>query len=162
LRRIAAKRLWNEHSGDSLCPTELAHEAWLRLHDAAAVAEDRQHFFAIAASAMRRIMIDRARARKAMKRPMPAASLDQLDIAAPMPPDQVIAVDDALDRLAEINARAARITELRYFAGMTHTEIADLLELDRRTIDRDWAFARAWLFHELSGQAQDPRPPAQQ
>ena len=156
LRRIAAIRMSAEAPGQTLTPTALANEAWLRLADAALSAESRNHFFAIAATAMRRLLIDRARARKSAKREHGVlVPIEEIDIAAPAADTQIVALDEALDSLEGINARAARVTELRYFTGLRHHEIAAILQVDRRTVDRDWAFAKAWLFCRLTG---DPGP----
>jgi RNA polymerase sigma factor (TIGR02999 family) len=153
LRRLARRQMAGERSGHTLQPTALVNEAYLRLLGAEPpVFQDRAHFFAMAAQVMRRVLVDHARARRASKRggtdrhcleltPELAISEDRLD--------QVLQVDEALTRLATIDARQARIVELRYFSGLSEEEIADVLEISARTVKRDWKFARAWLRAEL-------------
>ena len=153
LRRLAAVRMRTERADHTLTPTALANEVWLKLCDADAVYADRAHFFTIAARAMRRVLIDYARSRNAEKRHggalLKMEDLDR-DIAAPEVQDHLKALDEALDRLAEFDPRAAKVVELRYFGGLTQIEIAQVLQVDRRTVDRDWAVARAWLFDQLT------------
>jgi RNA polymerase sigma factor (TIGR02999 family) len=148
LRRLAAARMAREAPGQTLQPTALVHEVWLKL-----AGSDRQqwrgrsHFFGAAAEAMRRILIDRARSKAAEKR-RGAQSLEELhesEIELPVPTEEVLAVHEALDGLAAQDARAAEVVKLRYFVGMTIPQIAEALELAPRTVDRHWAFARAWL-----------------
>jgi RNA polymerase sigma factor (TIGR02999 family) len=154
LRRLAAGRLAGESPGQTLQPTALVHEAYLRVvgSDAGKPWDGRGHFFAAAAEAMRRILLDRARDRKRLKRGgnRRRASLD-LDglVADDAPPDDLIDLDDALGRLAQVDARSAHLVKLRLFAGLTLDEAAEALGIVRRTAERDWAFARAWLFHQL-------------
>jgi RNA polymerase sigma factor (TIGR02999 family) len=155
LRRLAASHLRRERRDHTLSPTALAHEAWLRFSTDLSKVEvaSRRQFFAVAAIAMRRILVEHARARRAQKRggAIQLVKVDILDSFAAPTDDQILALDDALTALMEIRPRAARIVSLRFFGGLTHTEIAGLLELERRTVDRDWAFARAWLFDQLRG-----------
>lgn len=153
LRRLAASQMRRERREHTLSPTALVNEAWLRFGATIEQGDirNRQHFFGIAATAMRRVLVEHARARHAAKRggdsePVAVENLD--DFAAPTD-RQLLALDDALSALQAIRPRAAGIVELRFFGGLTHADIATLLNLERRTVDRDWAFARAWLFGQL-------------
>jgi RNA polymerase sigma factor (TIGR02999 family) len=154
LRRLAAARLAREAPGQTLEPTALVHEAYLRLMgpDPAQRWDDRAHFYAAAAEAMRRILIDRARDRKRLKRGGDLSrrrlDLDGL-IAEDASPDDLIDVDDALGRLALIDARGAELVKLRLYVGLSLDEAAAALGVVRRTAERDWAFARGWLFRHL-------------
>jgi RNA polymerase sigma factor (TIGR02999 family) len=154
LRRLAARRLAQENPGQTLQATALVHEAYLRLvgPDAGKPWDGRGHFFAAAAEAMRRIVLDRARDRKRLKRGgnrrRQSLDLDGL-ISDDAPPDDLIDLDEALGRLAQIDARGAELVKLRLFAGLTLDEAAAALGVVRRTAERDWAFARAWLFRQL-------------
>ncbi len=152
LRKLAAHKMALEPPGQTLQPTALVHEAWLRL----AGGEHRQwhgrgHFFAAAAEAMRRILIDRARRKKARRHGAGQAALplDGLDIAAPGPDDQLLAVNEALDRLAAQDKPKADLVKLRYFVGLTIEEAARALEISEPTAKRWWAYARAWLYAEI-------------
>jgi RNA polymerase sigma factor (TIGR02999 family) len=153
LRKLAAARLAREAPGQTLEATALVHEAYLRLVGPGDEArwQSRGHFFAAAAEAMRRILIDRARERQAQKRGggRRRADLDPDRLAAPERSDDLLALDDALTRLAGKDARKAKLVELRYFAGLTLDEAAAVLGISPATADRDWAFARAWLHREL-------------
>jgi RNA polymerase sigma factor (TIGR02999 family) len=154
LRRLAAQRLAHESPGQTLQPTALVHEAYLRIvgPDTGKPWDGRGHFFAAAAEAMRRIVLDRARDRKRLKRGgsrrRETLDLDAL-VADDAPPDEVIDLDDAIGRLAQIDARGAELVKLRLFAGLTLDEAAAALGVVRRTAERDWAFARAWLYRQL-------------
>jgi RNA polymerase sigma factor (TIGR02999 family) len=155
LRRLAAWRLATEPAGQTLQPTALVHEAWLRLHAGApAVWANRAHFFAAAAEAMRRILIDNARRKQAIRHGgglhRTALELDALAIGSETPDDELLAVHEALDALAAHDARKAELVKLRYFAGLTLEETAAALDLSERTAKRDWAYARAWLFREIA------------
>lgn len=153
LRKLAASRLRAERGSHTLSPTALANEAWLRFGSEISQQnfENRRHFFGIAATAMRRILVEHARARNAAKRGggVQPVDLALVDPAAPTD-ERLVAVDEALTRLAAAKPRAARVVELRFFGGLSHTEIAEVLGLDRRTIDRDWDRAKAWLLQELN------------
>jgi RNA polymerase sigma factor (TIGR02999 family) len=155
LRRLAAGQLAGEAPGQTLQPTALVHEAYLRLMnahgDSPAAKYDRGAFLAAAATAMRRILIDRARARNADKRGggRPRADVNPDEVAAPERSTELLTLDEALTRLAEKDERKARLVELRYFAGLTLDEAATALGISPATADRDWAFARAWLHREL-------------
>src|SRR5262245_53424616 len=155
LRHLAACRLVHEAPGQTLEPTALVHEAYLKLVGNPDVHwENRGHFFAAAAEAMRRILIDRARAKKRLKRGARAKRLDlkDIDVAYEMPSDELLALDEALAKLEAEDATKARLVKLRFFAGLTGQQAADALGLSRATADRYWRFARAWLYHEIMGQ----------
>jgi len=144
----------NERPGHTLQTTALAHEAWLRLVNAEAVDwKDRAHFFAIAAHMMRRILVDAARARGREKRGGSAQriDLDQIpDISTRRDPE-LIAIDDALETLAELDPRKAKIIELRFFGGLSVEETAEVLQVHEQTVLRDWRLARVWLLREMNG-----------
>jgi RNA polymerase sigma factor (TIGR02999 family) len=152
LRRLAGAYLRRERPGQTLQATALVHEAYMRLADAGRPWTDRKHFLAIAARAMRQILVDRARARGAQKR---WAGLDRVSMAeslikAANEDAMLPALDEALSRLERIDPEQARIVELRYFAGLGIEETADALGMSPATLKRRWALARAWLFRELS------------
>jgi len=154
LRRLAAHYLKQESTGQTLQPTALVHELYLRLQDGASVPwSDRKHFFVVAAGQMRRILVDQARARHAEKRGGGNVRVELRDLhAASMPRDaDLLALDESLAQLAELDARAASIVELRYFGGFSGSEAADLLDISVATLKRDWEFARSWLLTRLSG-----------
>jgi RNA polymerase sigma-70 factor (ECF subfamily) len=153
LRRLAAHRLRKERPGHTLSPTALVNEAWLRLADDHLSFENKQHFMAIAATAMRRILVDYARARQAEARGggHAAVTLDEfMQIHAPMPDRTILDLEDALEGLHKISPRAAQVIEMRFYGGMTEAEVASYLGVTRRTVNRDWDMARAWLFGELN------------
>jgi RNA polymerase sigma factor (TIGR02999 family) len=152
LKKIAAAELRRERSGHTLQPTALVHEAYLRMIGQTRIAwRDRAHFFGLAATMMRRVLVDHARARLAAKRrpEEPAPELPEPSAAAR--PVEILDLDRALDRLAERFPRPARVVELRYFAGLELEEIAAALGVSDRTVKRDWRFARAFLLAELEG-----------
>jgi RNA polymerase sigma factor (TIGR02999 family) len=154
LRRLAAARLAREAPGQTLQPTALVHEAYLRLigHDPAHPWDGTAHFYGAAAEAMRRILIDRARDRKRLKRggDLTRRRFDlEGVIADEASPDDLIDIDDALDRLARVDPRGAELVKLRLYAGLSLDEAAAALGVVRRTAERDWSFARAWLFRQL-------------
>jgi RNA polymerase sigma factor (TIGR02999 family) len=154
LRRLAAAKMSHEAAGQTLQPTALVHEAWLRLGgDAQPDWQNRRHFFAAAAEAMRRILIERARRRAAARHGSGQEHLDtdELELAADSPPEQVLAVNDALEKLAAIDPRRAELVKLRYFAGFSIEDAARTLDVSLTTANRWWVFARAWLFAELKG-----------
>lgn len=154
LRQVAARAMRREHGARTIQTTALVHEAYVRLLGSDGVpAGSRAQFLGIAARSMREILVDRARARAAAKRgdgDRPV-TLDDGHGTVDPPSVDVLALTDALDRLASLDERQARIVELRYFAGMTVEETAALLELAPATIKREWAVARAWLYRELAG-----------
>jgi RNA polymerase sigma factor (TIGR02999 family) len=152
LRRLAAAKMAREAPGQTLQPTALVHEAWLRLIDGQAQHwQNRAHFFAAAAEAMRRILVERARRRKVLARGGFAhqTELTESALLAPAPDDELLAVHQALDKLEAEDARAAELVKLRYFAGLSMPEAAEALDLPLRSAERIWTFARAWLRHAL-------------
>jgi RNA polymerase sigma factor (TIGR02999 family) len=157
LRQLAAARLAQEGPGQTLQPTALVHEAYLRLVGGEAPEgwDGRGHFFAAAAEAMRRILIDRARAKHAEKRggARRRLDIDAIDLATAATPDQLLDLDDALGKLARGDPEAARLVELRYFAGLTVAEAGKALGMSTATAYRNWNYARAWLHSELLGAA---------
>jgi len=161
LRRLAQARLAHEQPGHTLQATALVHEAYLRLVEGQSEPHDwdgRGHFFAAAAEAMRRILVEGAR-RKQRRRhggELARVDLDELNIEAPEPREDLLALDAALDRLKLVDPLATQLVQLRYFAGLTQTEAAEMLDLAPRTADRLWAFARAWLHREI-GQTDPPK-----
>lgn len=151
LRRMAHRQLGMERDDHTLDTNALVHEAYLKLVDQTRVEwNDRAHFFAVAAQAMRRILVDNARRVKAVRHggDFQRVSLDDQS-AALARGESLLALDDALDRLAALNARLSRVVECRYFAGLTEKETADALGITARTVQRDWLKARAWLYLEL-------------
>ena len=152
LRRLAASRLAKEAPNQTLHPTELVHEAYLRLVGNEDPAWDgRGHFFAAAAEAMRRILIDRARARKSQKRggDRRRVELRSTDLTLDAVPAEILALDEALTRLAAEDEVKAELVKLRFFAGMGLVQAARILGISASTADRYWAYARAWLYHEM-------------
>jgi len=152
LRKLAASKMANEAPGQTLQPTALVHEAWLRLAGGKDETWDnRAHFFGAAAEAMRRILIENARRKKALRYGAGQAPLDlqELEIAAPAPDDQMLAIDEALNRLAALDNEKAELVKLRYFAGMTIEEAARVLGISEATAKRWWVYARAWLYAEI-------------
>jgi len=156
LRRLAARRLAGERREHTLQPTALVHEAWLKISGGEQRAwNGRQHFFAAAAEAMRRILVDRARRRLAAKRGAGEVSLaaDELEIPAPMPDDQLLGINDALEKFSRVEARKAELVKLRYFVGMTFEEAAAALGVAVPTAKEWRAYSRAWLRVEMAGSA---------
>ncbi|HMP38409.1 MAG TPA: sigma-70 family RNA polymerase sigma factor [Phycisphaerales bacterium] len=161
LRRLAQVHLRGERADHTLAATALVHEAYVRLVDQREVAwQDRAHFFAAASRIIRRILVDHARARHALKRGgRRAGDAGRIELDALESPEDgidVIELEDALTRLAEIDERQARIVELRYFGGLTIDQIAEVLDLGARTVDRDWRCARTWLYEALRPGDDDP------
>jgi RNA polymerase sigma-70 factor (ECF subfamily) len=155
LRRLAQRHLLNERPEHTLQATALVHEAYLRLVDGHQDWHNRAHFYAIASSAMRRILVDHARAKRAAKRPgsQKQASLDDLPLLSNEHHDEVIEIDLALQKLSKLDTRQSRIVELRYFGGLTAEEAAEALGVSVITVQRDWAVAKAWLHGQLAGRA---------
>ncbi len=153
LRRIARGKMAREQPGQTLQPTALVHEAWLRLGDANF--ENRAHFFSAAAEAMRRILVDGARRKRSARRgggEIPADIAD-LQIAAPSPDDELLAVHEALEELALHDSQKAELVKLRYFVGMSIEEAASALGISERTAKRHWTYSRAWLLDSMRGQS---------
>lgn len=152
LRRLAAYKMAHEAPGQTLQPTALVHEAWLKL---VGIGEqkfkNREHFFAVAAEAMRRILIDRARRRLTQRHggQYEHVELEETGLAAPAEDDQLLAVNDALEKFTQENPIQAQVVKLRYFVGMTNEETAQALGLSVSTVKTYWTFARAWLFDAI-------------
>ena len=158
LRKLAAYRMAQEQPGQTLQPTALVHEAWLRLAgDGNVQFEGRRHFFAAAAEAMRRILIDRARQKRSLKRGGGAerVNLDDLQMAVAADDETVLQVDEALTKLTKEDPDSAQFIKLRFFAGMTNAEAAQALGISERTARRHWSFARVWLFREIRKQSSE-------
>jgi RNA polymerase sigma factor (TIGR02999 family) len=156
LRKLAAQKLAREQPGQTLDATALVHEAYLRLvdTDAAQRWDSRGHFFAAAAEAMRRILVERARHKGTRKRGGDCRRLDleQLSLADDSRADELLVLDEALTELQQHDVQAAELVKLRYFAGFTHQDAAEALGIGRRAADRLWAVARAWLFQRIAGE----------
>jgi RNA polymerase sigma factor (TIGR02999 family) len=153
LRKLAAARMANEAAGHTLQPTALVHEAWLRLTDdhPDTPFANRAHFFAAAAEAMRRILIERARRKAAEKRggDWQRIDLNKVEFATDADDDTLLLVNEAMDKLTQQDAKAAEIVKLRFFGGLTLEEAGQVLGFTERTAKRHWAFARAWLYDEM-------------
>jgi len=159
LRKLAGARLTAEGDTCTLQPTALVHEAWLRLASSTPQAwESQGHFFAAAAEAMRRILIDRARRKQALKRAAGAKAerlnLDQIDIAVHTEEESLLRIDDALQKLAKLDPLAAEVVKLRFFVGLCYSEAAQVMGISERSAKRCWTFARAWLYRELGSSAR--------
>jgi RNA polymerase sigma factor (TIGR02999 family) len=162
LRRLAACKMAGQAPGHTLQPTALVHEAWLRL----AGKQDhlwngRTHFFAAAAEAMRRILIDSARRKQALRHGGGKAgrvNIAALDLASPMPDEQLLALDAALDRLTEFNSRAADVVKLCFFVGLTQEQAAQELGVSLSTVERLWSFARTFLYSEIERERNPEKP----
>ena len=153
LRKLAAQKMVHEKPGQTLQATALVHEAYVRLVGNATrrVYRDRRHFFASAAAAMRRILVDNARAKSSDKRGGGLHRVPLGDVANPQPDDELLALDEALGQLAAEDPLKAQLVELRHFAGLTGDQAADVLGISPSTADRHWAFARAWLQAKVRG-----------
>ncbi len=155
LRRLAGRYMRDERAGHTLQPTALVHEAFLRLAGQdRANWQNRTQFIGIAGQLMRRILVDHARKRRAAKRGAAQVTLDEAietQCAVVTRPEEILAVDEALERLAQVDAQQARVVELRYFAGLASEETAEALGVSMRTVERDWSMAKAWLRAELAG-----------
>jgi RNA polymerase sigma factor (TIGR02999 family) len=158
LRRIARIRLSAERSSHTLQPTALVHEAWLRLmNQHGATWQNRSQFFAIAAQAMRRILVDHARRRHSNKRnggdtPLALDTVEEI-VASPLPDEEMLALDTALEQLSALDTRQSRVVELRFFGGLSIEETAQVLDLSATTVKREWTTARAWLYREIQRQS---------
>ena len=159
LRRVAHRQLSAESTGHTLSTTGLVHEAYLKLVNQTRVQwQDRGHFFAVAAGAMRRVLVDYARRHRAARRggdadgapPVPV-SLDDVEIPVAERAAAILALDDALERLTVFDARLTQVIECRFFAGLTEEETADALGISQRTVAREWVTAKGWLYQELRG-----------
>jgi RNA polymerase sigma factor (TIGR02999 family) len=154
LRRLAGHKMANEAAGHTLQPTALVHEAWLRLvgDDASAEFVNSAHFFAAAAEAMRRILVENARRKQRVKHGggLQRVDIEMLDLALVTDDGQLLAVNEALDKLATQDKASADLIKLRFFTGLSNLEAARLLGLSERTAKRTWAYARAWLYDELN------------
>lgn len=151
LRRLAVAKMAQENAGQTLQPTALVHEAWLRISAENHQWANRRQFFAAAAEAMRRILIERARQRQRVRHGggLHKTTLDELDLAVTTNEDLLLLVHEALDRLAVEDAVGAELIKLRFFAGLSNVEAAEVLGLSERTAKRTWAYARAWLYEEI-------------
>lgn len=155
LHRLAHGQMAGERAGQTLQTTALIHETYLRLVDGTQVAwKDRAHFFAVCARLMRRILVDRARARHAAKRGGAEGHVvfEDWSIGRPANDEEMLALDEVLGRLASSDPRRSRVVELRYFGGLTVVETAAVLGVSAETVTRDWKVARLWLLHELKGE----------
>ena len=152
LRRVAHRHLQREATGHTLTTTDLVHQAYLQLADQTRAQWNGQsHFMAVAATAMRRIVVDYARSRRTTKRggEMRRVPMEAVALATDERADRLVALDEALDRLRDLDARQARVVECRFFGGMTEEQAAEALGIGVRTVRRDWARAKAWLYAEL-------------
>ena len=154
LRRLAAFKMAQQAPGQTLQATALVHEAWLKLVGTEnPTFKNRTHFFSAAAEAMRHILIDRARRKQTQRHGgrFERVEFDEFEIAAPSPDDQMLAIHESLEKFAVAYPLQAEVVKLRYFAGMTNEEVAQLLSISVRSVNNYWDFARAWLFEELEG-----------
>jgi RNA polymerase sigma factor (TIGR02999 family) len=162
LRQLAAQKLAQEKPGQTLQATALVHEAYLRLVDVDKVQHwnSRGHFFAAAAQAMRRILVERARRKKRRRHggAWQRVDLDEADVVCLLPPHELLSLDDALDRLGELDAAAAEVAKLHCFGGLSVEEAAGALGLSRTSAYRHWTYARAWLFNQMRGPSAAPEP----
>lgn len=153
LRRLAGARMAQEAPGQTLQATALVHEAWLRLvNEGHRTWANRALFFAAAAEAMRRILIENVRRKSRLKRgggQLIRVELSDMDLAEKTPDDRVLLIDEALERLKADNPEAAQLVSMKFFAGMTNQEVAETLEVTERTVERRWAFAKAWLLRTI-------------
>ena len=153
LHRLAKRYMGREQAGHTLQTSALVNEAYLRLIDAQGLRwQDRAHFFAVSARIMRHILVDFARARQNLKRGGGAqrVTLDEGSVVSPESGEDLLALDEALQRLATLNVRQAKVVELRYFGGLNEEEVAEVLKVSSRTVRTEWCLARAWLYRELS------------
>jgi RNA polymerase sigma factor (TIGR02999 family) len=152
LRTLAAHKMASEAPGQTLQPTALVHEAWLRLGDGETQRwGNRAHFLGAAAEAMRRILVESARRKKRLKHggQLERVCVDEVELPLPLPNDELLALDEALDRLSKVDSRAAEVVKLCFFVGLTREQAARELGVSLATVERLWSFARAWLFREM-------------
>ncbi len=152
LRRHAAVRMAGEAPGQTLQPTALVHEAWLRMSGKrASVWQNRAHFFGAASEAMRRILIEKARYKARLKRGGNPVRLDieKLDLVAASPDEKLVLIDEAIERLRAQDPEKARVVVLKFFEGLTNKEAAECLGIAERTVERHWAYAKVWLFQSI-------------
>jgi RNA polymerase sigma factor (TIGR02999 family) len=155
LRRIAAARMAQEAAGQTLQPTALVHEAWLRMvGEGARTWQNRAHFFGAASEAMRRILIDNARRKSRLKRggDQQRIDLEDIDLAAASPDDKILLIDEALERLKAEDEEKGRIVVMKFFGGLTNQEVAQNLGVTERTVERQWAYAKAWMFRQIQAE----------
>jgi RNA polymerase sigma factor (TIGR02999 family) len=152
LRRLAQSALLRENAGHTLQPTALVNELYLKLVDQRqATLQDKRHFFGVAASVMRRILIDHARAKKSRKRGGKQIRVEMMDLPfASEPAEKMLAIDQALDLLEAQDERRAHVVKLKFFLGLNNDEVANLLQISLATVERDWALAKAWLYDRMS------------
>lgn len=153
LRRLAATRMARESAGQTLQPTALVHEAWVRMvQDGSRSWENRAHFFGAASEAMRRILIERARRKARIKHGggQERMNLDDLDLAESLPDETILLIDEALERLKSANPEVARVVVLKFFGGLTNEEIVEITGTSVRTVKRQWNYAKAWLFNSIA------------
>ena len=149
LRRLATIRMAQQASGHTLQPTALVHEAWVRLMaDGATSWQNRGHFFAAASEAMRRILVESARRKSRLKHGVAYERVEfqELNVAANTPDENILMINEALEQLEHLDTERARIVVLKFFGGLTNHEIAENMDIGERTVERQWAFAKAWLF----------------
>ena len=153
LRKLAAHKMAQEPPGQTLQPTALVHEAWLRLLGGECRFNDTRHFFFAAAEAMRRILIERARRRQRLRHGggQERVNIDEVEIAASASDERLLHVHEALDQLATEDPEKAEIVKLRFFVGLSDREVGEVLGLSERTVERHWSYAKAWLFRALRG-----------
>jgi RNA polymerase sigma factor (TIGR02999 family) len=160
LRRLAAANMARQSAEQTLQATALVHEAWLRLFNGnARVWQNRAHFFRAAAQAMRQILIERARRKLSLKcgeRPE-YVSIDDVDVADKMPEERIVMVDEALEKLQKIDQELAQVVMLKFFAGLTNAEVAEMTGVTERTVQNKWTFAKAWLLKTIQGEINPPR-----
>ncbi|MBC8097334.1 MAG: sigma-70 family RNA polymerase sigma factor [Akkermansiaceae bacterium] len=155
LRRLAAARMAHEAAGQTLQPTALVHEAWLRLvSDGAKSWQNRAHFFGAAAEAMRRILIENARRKSRLKRGggLSRVDIESLDLAEATPDDKILLINEALEKYQEEDPERARVVVMKFFGGLTNQEVAESLGVTERTVERQWAYAKAWIFQSIKAQ----------
>lgn len=157
LRQLAAARMARESAGHTLQPTALVHEVWLRLvDDGARTWRNRAYFFAAAAEAMRRILVEHARRKARLKSGggLERLNIEELELAGAEPDEKILCVNAALERMETLHPERARIVVLKYFGGMTNKEVAETLGIGERSVDRHWVCAKTWLYQEICAQEQ--------